>query len=97
MLIYIKNAKITKFLLTVSRTQFPMRVCCTWVHHDDVLKWKTVYNIRKVDFDAALLHTEKLYFQSLSKVLKLALIVNLLEKYGILGMITSRIMGKDIV
>ena len=74
-----------------------MRVCCTWVHHDDVLKWKTVYNIRKVDSDAALLHTEKLYFQSLSKVLKLALIVNLLEKYGIFGMITSKIMGKDIV
>ena len=41
--------------------------------------------------------SKKLHFQSFSKFLKRVQIINMLEKYDYLGMITSKIIGKRIV
>ena len=61
LLIFVKKAIITNFLLNVSRTHFSMRFCCTRVQHD-VTNWKTVQNIRKSDSNAILSHMQKCAF-----------------------------------
>ena len=40
---------------------------------------------------------KNVHFPKFSKFLKIVLIINLLEKYGNLGMVTGKVMGKRIV
>ena len=69
-----KKAKITNFLLNVSRTQFSMRFHCTRVQHDVTGKrYKILENSTQVQFCRI---CKILHF---SKFLKIVQILNLLE------------------